>query len=354
MQTIKWLKLFFSLSFVLLSIFALFNYAMDPLWTFSHSHTFNNVQSGFNERQQKTNYVYFNKLKEYNGLILGSSRTTFVNQHSFRAMNLYNYACSSMVVSEYNKYINFAKQAKEQDFQTIIIGLDFFNTNKKYRYYSEKPEYYINNTTQPFYRYKMLFSLDVYNHSMRNLKYQKRGAETFYTRDNIKFQKKITEEQRRQRYAVNLARHTDDFIDKNYIYDSTYKDKLATIVKQNPNTHFIFFTSPITANLLSSILINAKRFDEYERWLKETIKIAGEIHHFMDINSITTNLENYPDDDHFYPYIGDLIANRILNHPDSHLPNDFGITLNEKNIDAYLKNLKSTLSNYPVPVISNK
>ena len=73
----------------------------------------------------------------------------------------------------------------------------------------------------------------------------------------------------------------------------------------------------------------------------------------MDINSITTNLENYPDDSHYYPYIGKLIANRISDFDTPKIPNDFGIVLNKDNLDEYLNKFEKKLNLYknPLPII---
>ena len=40
----------------------------------------------------------------------------------------------------------------------------------------------------------------------------------------------------------------------------------------------------------------------------------------MDINSITKNLENYPDDDHDYPSILKLLANKLSNVDNKNIP----------------------------------
>lgn len=35
------------------------NYVTDPLWLFDHSNQYNDIQQGFNERQQKVNHLTF-------------------------------------------------------------------------------------------------------------------------------------------------------------------------------------------------------------------------------------------------------------------------------------------------------
>ena len=84
--------------------------------------------------------------------------------------------------------------------------------------------------------------------------------------------------------------------------------------------------------------------------LKSLINIFGEVHQFMDINSITTNLQNYPDDDHYYSNIATLLANKIAGHSNADIPDDFGVILNKYNIDTYLENFEQKLEAYKNPL----
>ena len=124
-----WVKILVSLLFTCFTFMSIFNYTIDPLWNYNHSNKFNNVQKAFNERQQKSNYIYTHGLEDYEGILLGSSRTTFINQNEFNNMKIYNYASNSMFPYEYKGYIDFAKEVKRKDFKYIIIGLDFFSSN---------------------------------------------------------------------------------------------------------------------------------------------------------------------------------------------------------------------------------
>mgnify|MGYP001407195944 CR=1 FL=1 len=322
------------------------NYLVDPLWTFNHSNQFNNAQNGFDERQQKTNYVYNRGLDEFDGILLGSSRTTFYNQNDFGDMKIYNYASSSMFPYEYKGYINFAKEIKGKDFKYIIIGADFFGTNVPKDVKFENPEFYIKNTTSFSYRYKMLLSTDALKKSIVNIKNTLKSGQEYYDRNNVKYQPKVSESERLERYTTNLKRHTMELSYPKYVYNENYLDILKEIKRDNPNTKFIIFTSAITSDLLVSIIKNGNRMQEYERWLRELIEVFGEVHHFMTINSITKNLENYPDDDHAYPHIVKFAANKIANIENSNIPEDFGVLVTKQNIDQHLKNLKEQIKAY--------
>jgi len=343
----KWIKIFFILPLLLISVIGSFNYTIDPLWCFNHTNKFNKNQLYFNERQQKTNNVYFNGLNKYNGILFGSSRTTFINQYDFYNMNIYNYAMDSMYPFEYIDYLNLAKEVKGSNFKYVIIGADFYNTMQRRVKRFEDPSNYISKAKSPLYRYKMLLSLDTLKRSENNININLNNNEKiYYTRNNIKIKKKVSEQERLDRYTKNIKRHTENFIGDNYHSNKDYIDILKKLKKDNPNTKFIIFTSPITANLLVSIIKNGHKLKEFEKWLRDMIEIYGEVNHFMSINTITTNLENYSDDDHAYPHIGKLLANKISFKKNSNIPNDFGILLNKSNIDEYMYNFKQQLRNY--------
>jgi len=348
MSAKQWIKIFLFLSSLILGSIVFINYIIDPLWTFNHANQFNKIQEGFNERQQKSNYIYFNKLNQFDGILLGSSRTTFINQYDFSPIKIYNYAFNSMYPFEYKGYIDFAKRNSSNELKYIIIGLDFFGSNKLNikKTNSYPPEYYFNNTLSFLYRYKMLFLKDTLKKSLSNIKNSLSNHKQHgFSRNNIKYNPKVSETERVKRYTTNIKRHTQEMSGENYKYNENYINILQQIKIDNPNTKFIIFTSPITANLLVSIINNGDRFQEYERWLKETIDVFGEIHHFMTINTITKNLQNYADDDHYYPFIGTLIAHKIINKKDNNISKDFGILLNNKNIGKFLMQFKDELKN---------
>ncbi len=119
----------------------------------------------------------------------------------------------------------------------------------------------------------------------------------------------------------------------------------------NPNADIIVFTSPITADLLAGIINNGDKLEEYKMWLNDLVDVFGEINHFMDFNSITINLDNYPDLDHYYDDISDLIINKILKK-NRGAPEDFGILLEMGNIAEYLNYFEETLKNYSPPLVS--
>ena len=62
--------------------------------------------------RETENKLYNVRPFTYDGVILGSSRTTFINENDFTGLNAFNYAVSSTDPREYDAYIEYAKEQK--------------------------------------------------------------------------------------------------------------------------------------------------------------------------------------------------------------------------------------------------
>jgi len=340
-----WTRLYLLFAFSLLFLFGLFNYTIDPLWTFCHSNRFNNAQPGFNERQQKTNRAYFCGLQQYDALLLGSSRTTYINQHDFAPLKVFNYASVSMYPSEYKGWIDQAKKIKGGDFKTIILGVDFFGSSngpfaKQQMSQALPPESYLKTASSFLYRYKMLFTIDTLEKSLESIRHSQKLGTVDYTRDNVKQTIHISPERKAQAIRHQKALYMNSVYGKGYHYNTNLKKIFKTLKKTNPKTRFILFTTPINSKLFK-ILVEKNNLKDYKRWLRMLVEVFGEVYDFMGINSITTDPSNYADLHHIYPEVGTLLVNRIMQR-NRQVPDDIGIRITTDNIDRYLKSIDIT------------
>ncbi len=345
MNSKKFLKVVFGFSFSIIFLIFFINYIVDPLWLFQHSNKFNQKQGSYDERQLKTNYLYYNLKDNFDGILLGSSRATYVNQNDFENMNIFNYSSGAMHPYEYKFYIDFAKKIKGKELKYIIIASDFFGTNRTDIKSRIDPKKYIDNTIN-YNRYKLLFSIDTFNKSFKNIRYSFKDRDLYYDRNTVKYHKIIPRDDMIKKHIVSIKESTNLVSDPNYSYDSQYITMLKTIKNENPNTKFIIYTSAVTSDLFVSIIKNANRWEEYKKWLNELIEVFGEVNHFMYINSVTKNLDNYYDDNHAYPFALKFIANKLSNTNNAEIPEDFGVLLTKSNIDEYLESIKKDVEDY--------
>ncbi|NLJ71724.1 MAG: hypothetical protein GX333_01775 [Syntrophomonadaceae bacterium] len=304
-----------------LLVVASFNYYIDPLWNFNCNNKYNNKQMPFNERQQKTNYITFHKF-DYDSLILGSSRTTYIKQTDFVGLNAYNYAVNNMLIDEYYDYIEYAKKVKGSDFDYIIIGLDFYASNKNLDKEFAEPAHYIANTNQFGYRFTSLISRDTLDYAKQNYAaaLEENPINYTYNRENIKSLFKVSEEESVANIETTLNTYRTK-IYANYEYTNV-REMLEKIKNSNPNTRFIIFTTPVNHKLYN-LMLELDLSTHYQQLINDVVEVFGEVYDFNYPNAITTDDRNYFDGSHFYPEIGTLIAHRISNLS-TELATDFG------------------------------
>ncbi|WP_419769431.1 MAG: hypothetical protein ACNI3C_08765 [Candidatus Marinarcus sp.] len=319
---------FLIFTFIFINIIALLNFLIDPLRMFSHSNRFNNMQSDFDERQQKTNNLYFVK-SDYNNLILGSSRSTYLNQNYFYDKT-FNYSANGMSPYEYEIFIdNFAKITKK-DIKKIIIGIDFFGTaiekNKDFIH-----ENYLKNSMSFMYRYKNLYNLKLAKYSIKNIRQNFKTNKAYYSRDNVKFTPPNYVLDDKKKIINSLVKF------KQYEYDYRLKEYYFNLKNKYKNSEFIIFTMPITVNQLEEYEKNGL-LESYFQWLNDLVEVFGEVNHFAYPNKITQDLSYFFDAGHALPKISIYMADFIMNN-DKQLDN-FGIKLTKENFNSFKKNYK--------------
>ena len=329
----KWTLYNLTLIITTLGLVAVFNWFIDPMWTFNQSNFLTIYQNDFDERQQKINRMYFNDFK-YDALMLGSSKVTYMNQNHLPQYKAFNAAVNDMRPNEFIPMINFAKKMNKSDFKEIIIGLDFerMMPNPKTQVIAS----YEKNTLSPLYRYKLLFSIDTFQYSLQNINnitgsdYKRRSK--VYTND----------------FVVSSYKKSPEFIEskiKEYNKPSTlqYNENLGTIFaalkKENPNTKFTVFITPLPSPLIETMFSSKENVKLYKQYIKELVDTFGEIHTFLYLNDVNDNyLNTYTDSGHFYPYVGDYIIKSI--HSEVNSPNQFGVYINKDNYQQIMDTIK--------------
>lgn len=321
-----------------------FNYWMDPMWMYGGAHKFNDVQDTINERQQKTNRIKFQPFSP-DTVLIGSSRSTYIDQHEFKDMDVYNYSVANMSVKEYESYIAFAKENSSREIKTVIIGLDFFKSSLDQSKAPLSIYPYANTLDEPWVRWKNIISYDLTRYSFYNLKASIKDEPAFvrtYDRNNVANTIRLSEKEAAEELQKKVEKFKSTFYG-NYQYNPNYKKIMQNVKDQNPDTEFIVFTTPISEPLFQA-LIDSGAYPHYEKWLRELVEVYGEVYNFMDINTVTKDTSNYFDGHHFYPEVGTLIAHRLSMQDSPDVPEDFGKKVTRENIDEYLENLKDKVT----------
>ncbi len=318
------------------------NYYIDPLWCFKGVNKYNIFTCDIDARQQKTNKITYNT-NGYDTLIIGSSRTEHINQQDFTGYKAFNYAVPSIYPEEYGKYIDYFKK-HNPNLKYVIIGLDFYGSNKKGVDRSKTPDYYLGKSNEPLYRLKILLSLDTFRLAVKTAK--RKFKFFYYDRTN---NNKCVAPIDGPTHTMLMQQQADRFAfiydSKNYEYDTELSHTFEELIGNNPGIKFIVFTTPISQSAYE-LMLKAGRLDDYARWLRTAVSAFGGVCNFMYINSITADTSNYIDMHHFYPRIGTLIARRITGRGAESLPADFGVYVTRDNVDERLRMVYAQADEY--------
>jgi len=323
----KWLMKLFFLCAAPLAAVGLFNYFMDPLWCFNGSHRWNNAQLDLNDRQQKTNALVFQK-PEFDSILLGSSISTFINHNDFTGMKVYNYASPLMKPWEYAGYVANAKKVIGRDLKNIIIGMDFFGSNKIFREKFDDPIKYYETANSFFYRYKVLFNIKTFDFSQRNLKQARKVTRAVYNREYVRSFPDLGPRKIKLTEQEKMA----------YQYNEGLPDILAGLKEAGKGANLSVFVTPISKHWIC-YYYEQGLLPDYERWLRELVGTFGRVYNFMYLNPVTEDDTNFFDAGHFYPKVGTLIAEKLTGREKGNA--DFGVPVTPENIEDHLKFLRS-------------
>jgi hypothetical protein len=320
------------------------NAVIDPLSFFTLAHPLNRVQPGFDERAQKTNWLQA-RPGQFNAVLLGSSRSTYIDQRDFSPWRMFNYAANAMRPAEYQPYLDLFTAVNGRPPDLVVLGVDFFGSRGGGAGQLRSPESYTQRAGDIRYMVSSLLSLDLLRSSLHTVALSAGLIGTlekldYYDRSNIRhFRQFIDLEYRAQAVLLNLE--IFQAIYGNYTYDTHLVRLWTQLRAAYPHTRFIVFTTPI-AEPMFALLVREGRLDDYSRWLADLTAVFGEVWDFMGLNSVTTDLSRYRDAQHFDPGIGGLIVGRILHRPVVDPPYaDFGRRVTPESLPAHMSYIRA-------------
>ena len=113
---------------------------------------------------------------------------------------------------------------------------------------------------------------------------------------------------------------------------------LKNLIDNYPNIEFIIFSTPVSHEHFDALLAN-NLYDDYEKWLRESVEVFGKINHFMYINELTKNTMTYfQDSNHAFNFTNKCLVDEI-NNLDSICPK-VKMLIDKDNIENQLIALK--------------
>ncbi len=337
----------FMVAAILIVPIPLLNYLVDPYWCFDHEIPIGRYQTGFDERQQKTNFLTFNK-GAFDTLILGSSRVTYTDTRDVPG-RAFNFATSSMRSTEFLPYLRFASERNAQPFSTVILGVSFYETNEANSETFSPPKEYMEKAASPGYRYRKLFSMSLLRRTLSNImldllakdrndSYKREGREVFVKQLHLP----LPEETLLSAIAANIVTYRKQVYGEFYVY----LDLMPTwgeLKEAFPDMRFIVFTTPVSSHLLR-LLVEEGRLDDYIRWISGLVEVFGEVWNFMYFNDVTENDFNYKDAHHYSPHVCRAIIRRACGLPRDDEFEEFGVKVTPENLEKHLTFLRANLT----------
>jgi len=268
------------------------NVLVDPLWFFPHEHALNRVQTGFDERAQKTNWLRA-RPGRFDAVLFGSSRVTYVDQHDFAPYRMLNYAVNAMWPQEYRPYLDHFARLNGPP-EVVVLGVDFHSSRHLRPGGPRDPAAYLGRTGDPRYLVSSLLSLELLDRSVR-VAARSAGllgpAEGFdrYDRHNVRRPREVIGDGYRAREILADLELFRDHLYAGYRYNEDLPALWRSLRAAYPNTRFVVFTTPAAEPMFAQ-LVKEGRLEDYGRWLADLTAAFGEVWDFMGLNSVTTDL----------------------------------------------------------------
>ena len=343
--------IFLTAAFVPMLSVGLFNWAIDPYDLFNTPNFWGvnqeKIKKDNNDRLFKA--VDITRLKP-KIILMGSSRTKqgLNPEHSAIRNNqlAYNLAINGPNTYEVRRYIEHAI-ANQPDIQQVILGIDFFMFNASLQ---NQPSFEDKRIGKkyiiPSDVINALFSLDTFNISRETIAASLKTGEpnNFYGENGFMPNRKADDGATEWRFEQSIKLYFE--LHSGYQFSQQYWSdfvKIVELCRQN-NIDLKVFISPAHATQWESIKVTSK-WDTFEQWKRELVKVTP-VWDFSGFNSVTTEnikpkMNNYVDNSHYSPNIGNLILNRIFGHQSESIPEDFGVLLTADNLEQHLSQIRS-------------
>ena len=345
MNAKKWVEIWFSfLSFSLILI-GVFNYLIDPMWIFSHTHPFNKLQRAFDERKLKSMYLK-NNPKKYDTLLLGSSRTTYYNQNHFNNMKVFNYSVSGAKPFEFIDFIeNFKRYNK---LENLIIGFDFFGCMLRYRENiatrvnaNRSILREVNGRNQLEHLLFNYLTLDMTKHSLINAYRSITNSSSFrsYNRE----MENIVQTEIVSSVHVSI-KEAERLYPKNHLYIPNFSNILLDVRNTAKDANIIVFTTPISKTMLQVIYGSNGLLVNYHNWIKDLVDVYQKVYFTTYLNPLSMEYERYSrDGHHYYPFatteIAKYLSNGVLSKDRLDITKSVTV-ITKENIDTFLMQQK--------------
>ncbi|WP_293076813.1 hypothetical protein [Okeania sp. SIO3B5] len=329
----------------------LFNIVVDPydvfktpkFWGINHS----KPRKDNNDRLFKATDII--RIKPVT-ILLGSSRTKRALDPNHPALEnnqpAYNLSLDNPNVYELRRYLEHAI-ANQKKLDLVIIGLDFFifnsliGTRQSFSEQRLEKKYIILEDLL-----NITFSLDALVASQETvIDSNKNLPNNIFDGENgfIPYLN-VDPKKTKSRFEKIMNNYYEGYYTTYQLSNQLLDEfkKVVDLCKKN-QIKLISYISPAHATQWE-IIKSSGQWSTFEEWKRKIVEIS-DVFDFYGYNSITTepihnDMENYRENSHYTPKVGNLILNRLLSYKEEEVPQDFGILINSENIESHLTKIR--------------
>lgn len=368
-----YIKVFCSLSAVVLVSIAGLNYFVDPYLIHQWKSSLVQRLRPTEERLSPWGKTYAVAAYKPSILYLGNSRTEFglpTDSPVFSGKKVFSGAISGATVTDAITMGKHASSVSQLD--TVVWGIDYQtfsdvvgNTEFDRELVSDSGNYF-------FYRVvldiKRVFAVDMIRDSIRTLLGMFdpvcRSSLAFNGQRDHACMEKILEKRGIQRAveedAKTFAKTTPSAEKAFYEFNSFIRELCSRKIRVR------LYINPTHALTMSALYWDNK-WDLMEAWLRQLVEIADaarysgcdiRLFNFSGFNSITTEsvpqvsgksrMENYAETSHYRDNVGMMILEKMFDSGTGSVPDDFGEELNKEMLSAYLEKMRFDRDQYHV------
>lgn len=289
------------------------NYIYDPWWHFDGNKV--GIKYSFHESEAKVNRLKYDHRvgRDYDCLVLGSSRVLTFNTHRIKSHSCYNFSISSGTYPRLLANGRFFNKLFGEP-KLVIMGIDNWQFTRKL---SSKLE--VSDIEDPAPWYMSYFALDALRFSKRIankhrviIGYEDDWKPTVGIRGSKSYP---IQRGWKQVHGAFKEKKNVTYYPKNLLWLPLFREVF-------PNAKLVGFSTPLTADLLVNIHAEGG-LNNYTGIIHEAAKYFDVFHDFVLPNELNIDVRNTWDGSHYKPLYTDYVVRAVLE-------NEQGLSVNVK------------------------
>lgn len=297
--------------FLVVGLVFSFNYMIDPYGkqNFFCEEEFKPI---LNERAKKYHDIFYEqKIKNYDSLILGSSRVMkIVPSHFEQTKSFYNFGVH--VANNAEKLFLIEEWLKVKKIKKVYFGIDYYNFHKNKRplyvdYDKFKKDDYGNYLSMSTLKLSFKSLLNKMNNSPQTY-FMEDGSLNYYEKDKLILENKYDFS---LKTFIHMAQENiqddmikDQFIIEERVFEILEKVKLLSI---KYNFELYVFITPMQSEGIKIIKKDEYLNSQIEYIDDKLVQIFGKVYSFHELNRYNDDSSNFYDLVHYREMIGDKI-----------------------------------------------